>query len=55
MIRATFLGHSGFLVELDNACLLFDWSEGALPPLPQKPLLVFASHRHQDHFQPRIF
>ena len=55
MIRATFLGHSGFLVELDSACLLFDWSEGVLPPLPQKPLLVFASHRHQDHFQPRIF
>ena len=55
MIRATFLGHSGFLVELDSACLLFDWIEGVLPPLPQKPLLVFASHRHQDHFQPCIF
>lgn len=55
MIRATFLGHSGFLAELDSACLLFDWSEGKLPPLPEKPLLVFASHRHQDHFQPKIF
>lgn len=55
MIRVTFLGHSGFLVELEAACLLFDWSEGELPSLPEKPLLVFASHRHQDHFQPRIF
>ena len=55
MIQATFLGHSGFLVELSSICLLFDWSEGSLPPLPEKPLLVFASHRHQDHFQPQIF
>ena len=55
MMQVTFLGHSGFLVELDTVCLLFDWSEGELPPLPEKPLLVFASHRHQDHFQPRIF
>ena len=55
MIQATFLGHSGFLVETASACLLFDWSEGELPPLPEKPLLVFASHRHQDHFQPQIF
>ena len=55
MICAVFLGHSGFLVELDRVCLLFDWSEGELPPLPDKPLLVFASHRHQDHFTPDIF
>ena len=55
MIQATFLGHSGFLVETASACLLFDWSEGELPPLPEKPLLVFATHRHQDHFQPKIF
>ena len=55
MIRVTFLGHSGFLAELNSVCLLFDWSEGSLPPLPDKPLLVFASHRHQDHFQPAIF
>ena len=55
MIRITYLGHSGFLAETERFCLLFDWSEGELPPLPEKPLLVFASHRHQDHFQPRIF
>lgn len=56
MMRATFLAHSGFLVELDSVTLLFDWWKGALPPLPQgKPLLVFASHRHEDHFNPAIF
>ena len=28
----------------------------ALPPLPaDRPLLVFASHRHEDHFNPAIF
>ena len=49
MMRVTFLGHSGFLMESESVCLLFDWSEGELPPLPEKPLFVFASHRHQDH------
>ncbi len=30
--------------------------EGAvLPPLPDKPLLVFVSHRHEDHFNPEVF
>lgn len=55
MISVTFLAHSGFLVELPSACLLFDWWKGELPPLPDKPLRVFASHRHPDHFDPRIF
>lgn len=55
-MRVTFLAHSGFLVELDALCLLFDWWKGTLPPLPaDKPLLVFASHRHEDHFNPAIF
>jgi L-ascorbate metabolism protein UlaG (beta-lactamase superfamily) len=55
MIRVTFLAHSGFLAELDTVCLLFDWWKGELPELPDKPLFVFASHRHPDHFSPRIF
>ena len=49
MIQVTYLAHSGFLVELDSAALLFDWWKGTLPPLPEdKPLLVFASHRHEE-------
>ena len=56
MIRVTFLAHSGFLVELEGVNLLFDWWKGDLPPVPEgKPLAVFASHRHPDHFDPRIF
>ena len=55
-MRATFIDHSGFLVELDTVCLLFDWWKGELPPLPDgKPLLAFASHSHDDHFNPEIF
>ena len=55
-MRVTFLAHSGFFVELPEACLLFDWWKGTLPPIPQdRPLLVFASHRHEDHFSPAIF
>ena len=56
MIRTTFLDHSGFLVELPSVTLLFDWWKGKLPPLPEnKPLLVFSSHWHEDHFTPAIF
>ena len=55
-MRAAFLDHSGFLVELPTATLLFDWWKGELPALrPGVPLLVFASHRHEDHFKPEIF
>ena len=55
-VRVTFLDHSAFLVELPSVALLFDWQKGSLPPLPDgKPLLVFASHGHDDHFSPGIF
>ena len=55
MIHVTFLAHSGFLAELPGLSLLFDWQGGALPSLPAKPLLVFVSHRHEDHFSPEVF
>lgn len=55
-MKITFLAHSGFLIEWDNFYTLFDWWKGELPPLTQeKPLLVFASHSHTDHFDPKIF
>ena len=34
-MRITFLAHSGFFVELDSMCLLFDYWRGELPPLPE--------------------
>ena len=55
-MRVTYLAHSGFLIELSAVSLLFDWWKGSLPPLPEgKPLLVFVSHGHEDHFDPHIF
>ena len=54
-----YLGHSGFLVETDSALLLFDCCRRDLSTVrersPGKPLFVFVSHVHGDHFKPRIF
>ena len=47
----TYIHHSGYLLETEQALLLFDFTEGTLPPLdPAKDLFVFVSHRHEDHF-----
>ena len=54
-MRVTFLAHDGFLIELNTVCLLFDWWKEPIPPLPDKPLLVLISHRHEDHFNPEVF
>lgn len=55
-MKITYLHHSSFLVELEQVSLLFDYAGGPFPaPNPDKDLLVFASHRHGDHFSPDIF
>ena len=55
-MKITFLYHSSFLVELSRCTLLFDWYGGPVPEHdPGKPLYVFASHSHPDHFSPAIF
>ena len=55
-MKITFVDHSGFLVELDKVILLFDYYTGDVSGIPEdKPLYVFVSHKHQDHFNPRIF
>ena len=41
-------------MELDHCCLLFDYYQGNIPQV-DKPLYVFASHSHGDHFSPAIF
>lgn len=47
--------HSGFLVELANHYLLFDFWQRQLPLLDaNKPMFVFVSHAHHDHYDPRI-
>lgn len=56
MIKVIYIEHSGFLLETENASFLFDYYKGALPQInPQKPLLVFVSHKHGDHYNPDIF
>lgn len=52
----TYINHSGFLLETSEAYFLFDYYKGELPTLDvKKPLVVFASHRHPDHFNSAIF
>ena len=56
-MKITFIAHSAFLVELTGFNLLFDWTgEQKIPDFDRsKPLYVFASHHHADHYTPRIF
>lgn len=54
-MKITYIHHSSFLVELETMALLFDYTEGVLPEINKnKPLFVFASHRHGDHYSPKI-
>ena len=54
-MKITYLHHSGFLVELSDCCLIFDYFEKGLTRPPDKPTLVFISHAHHDHCDPAIF
>lgn len=55
-MNITYIHHSGFLAELEHSLLLFDYAGGQLPEMDlNKELIVFASHRHGDHFDPAIF
>ena len=50
MIKVTYLDHSGFLVELEDAYFLFDYYKGRLPQIDlEKKMFVFVSHVHHDH------
>ena len=55
-MKVTYIGHSGFLVELPSCSCIFDYYEGKIPEIDQsKPLFIFVSHHHHDHFNPEIF
>lgn len=60
-MKVIFLHHSSFLVELERTILIFDYFAGGrvngfrftgtIPKLDTgKKIYVFASHKHQDHF-----
>lgn len=55
-MRVTYIHHSCFLTETAGCYYLFDYFQGTLPAMdPSKPIVVLASHRHSDHYQPAVF
>lgn len=55
-MKITYIFHSCFLVETVQCYYLFDYYMKDLPELNrEKPILVFASHTHPDHYNPSIF
>lgn len=66
MVRVTYIWHDCFVVELPSVLLVFDYwrdergennaSPAFLDSLDAgKPLYVFISHGHKDHFNPAVF
>lgn len=66
MVRITYVWHDCFVVETDAVAFVFDYwldehgENGEMPLaverlLREKPLYVFVSHGHKDHYNPRIF
>lgn len=50
-LRCIYGGHSAFYIETPSSTLLFDWYRSKVPPIrPDKPLYIFISHIHMDHF-----
>lgn len=55
-MKLTYIFHSGFLAETAKCYYLFDYCKGELPKLDAaKPILVFVSHSHADHYNPAVF
>ena len=59
-MRLTYIFHSGFALEAEKSILIFDyWMDPAdvMESILQseKPLYVFSSHFHEDHFTREIF
>ena len=56
MMKVTYLGHSGFLLEMEDAFFLFDYYKGELPQMDAgKKMFVFVSHGHYDHYRKEVF
>ena len=53
MVSVTYIEHSGFMVDLSDKALVFDYYKGEIPKT-DKPLYFFASHSHKDHFNKKI-
>lgn len=62
MTKLTYIFHSGFLLETDGCIMVFDYwmdpsgvMQHCLNRNAAKPVYVFASHFHEDHFNREIF
>lgn len=53
-IGITYIYHSGFAVETNESCLVFDYYAGSVN-LRDKSTYVFCSHNHADHYNAKIF
>lgn len=55
-MKVTYIYHSCFLAETAECYYLFDYYKGELPAMnPERPVLAFVSHSHQDHYNPALF
>ncbi|HIT88249.1 MAG TPA: MBL fold metallo-hydrolase [Candidatus Coprocola pullicola] len=62
MLKVIYLHHSGFLVETEKYCLIFDYfTENGkydfidITKYASKKIVVFVSHFHHDHYDRAIF
>ena len=59
-MKITCIGHSGFLIELDEYNLIFDYytdEKNVVTPeiFKDKKTCIFVSHNHSDHYNKKIF
>ncbi|MCH5251773.1 MAG: MBL fold metallo-hydrolase [Lachnospiraceae bacterium] len=55
-MEITYIAHSGFFLDMGDIGFLFDYYKGKLPDMgTDRPLVVFVSHWHPDHYNPEIF
>ena len=54
-VNVTYIEHSGFLLEWEELIGYLIIIKETYLILTAKRLLVFVSHRHDDHFNPEIF
>jgi hypothetical protein len=54
-MKVTHIYHSGFMVELEQKVLIFDWYTGKIKIPENKKKYYFVSHSHSDHYSDQIF
>lgn len=55
-MKVTYIEHSGFMIEWAHCVWLIDYYRGQIPEFDkQKKIIIFCSHAHSDHFNPKIF